>query len=240
MCGQVGGSSEHLWWDTCSNSHVHPLHGGHHSRGLLGGRVPSPGLRQAAFQGRMRVKGPGRAPGAEHDKAGETHRAQGVKASRPLLHPLGTKTTSVSASSPQEQPSCGVTNGHHLSLRPGASAMFQDLGINSETAMPGGGEGSYSSEHMTTHPEQDDGEPGRHTEEGGWWHRKRQGGSHAHPAGRGIGHGWPAHTAQLPQPREGGDTGAESAVTGRQRAARICSGCVCWGFITPPSLSNLL
>ena len=25
---EVGGSSEHLWWDTCSGSHVHPLHGG--------------------------------------------------------------------------------------------------------------------------------------------------------------------------------------------------------------------
>ena len=141
----------------------------------------------------------------------------------------------------QEQPSCGVSNGHHLSLCPGASAMFQDLGINSETAMPGGGEGSYSSEHITTHPERDDGDPGRHTEEGGWRHRTRQGGRHAHTAGRGIRHGWPARTTQLPQPREGGDTGAESAVTGRQRAARICSGCsVCWGFITPPSLSNLL
>lgn len=105
--------------------------GGHHSRGLLGGRVPSLGLRQAAFQGCMRVKGPGRAPGAEHDKAGETHRAQGVKASRPLLHPLGTKTTSVSGNpvkqSVWDRPRPpGIPSGHSPAIRAGGRPSRQN------------------------------------------------------------------------------------------------------------------
>lgn len=43
MCGQVGGSSEHLWWDTCSSSHVHPLHGGASQPGTSWRARPQPG-----------------------------------------------------------------------------------------------------------------------------------------------------------------------------------------------------